>query len=201
MTYLFVFFLLILLLLIPANGKILKISDKNTVSNNNSELFANLYVRETGGTWEDGAFSVDVGTMLEFKVTVETQRDYVVIAILVTLPVNGNYPVFNYDWGLLGLGSSEPKPIFPIGEWSASNTEVTWAWFIVDTSWSKEMTFNAKIVRSGSNSVDLKVVAVKDVQGNYDECLDSISITGERSRITNSYFYAKLYKYIIHLYK
>jgi len=118
--------------------------------------------------------------MLEFKILVETNREYDAIAIRVKLPSVNNNPMFKYDWGILGLGSSEPKPIFPIGEWTANDTDVCWAWFNVESSWSKTMTFKAKIAKSATKSIELTVYAIKNIHGDYDESHDSISVTGKK---------------------
>jgi len=192
----FVLFIILTFSIIPA------ISLSKTVSNNkliqnNKDLLVDFKIRNEGEDWINDDLKFDVGTTLEFKVNVEAQRDYEVIAILVTLPTVSKSPMFDYDWGLLGLGSSEPKPIFPIGEWSANDTDVCWAWFIVDSNWEKEMSFKAKIVKSGSKSINLRVIAVKDIIGNYDEINDSISITADKSKCIKSLFNKFLEKSII----
>jgi len=84
--------------------------------------------------------------------------------------------MFNYR-----EGSSWPKPIFPFGEYFANNTNVIWAWFNVDSSWSEEMTFRAKLEKPGSGNIQLKVIGIIDSQGNYDEVTDTISITSKKS--------------------
>lgn len=142
-----------------------------------SDLEADLKIRKPGGDWVDEGITANVGTILEFKIAVETNRDYVLVGILVKLPLIDNSPMFNYI-----EGSSWPKPIFPIGEWAANDTDVNWAWFLVDSSWSKEMTFKAKIKKTGSNSVDLTVIALKDINGNYDEVYDSTYVTAKKDR-------------------
>jgi len=142
-----------------------------------NDLEADLKIRKLGGNWADESITANVGTILEFKINVKTNRDYLTVGILVKLPLIDNTPMFNYV-----EGSSWPKPIFPIGEWAANDTDVNWAWFMVDSSWSKEMTFKAKIKKSGSRFVDLTVIAVKDMNGNYDEVYDSVSVTAEKFR-------------------
>ena len=100
--------------------------------------------------------------------------------------------MFNYEWGPLGDGSSVPKPISPIGEWSANNTDVNWAWFNVDGPWSKTMTFKALIKKAGSESVKLTVYGIKDLNGNYDEVYDSVTVLSEKSRFIQIHTFTKI---------
>lgn len=154
----------------------------NNIQIENQDLEADLKIKKPGGNWENNLVSAEVGTKLEFKITVDASKDYILIGILVKLPSVGNTPMFNYDWGILGVGSSNPKPIFPIGDWTANNTDVCWAWYIVDESWSKEMTFEATIMKSATKSIDLKVYALKNVNGDYDEFFDSVTVKSEKIR-------------------
>jgi len=154
----------------------------NNIQIENQDLKSDLEIKKSGGNWENNLVSAEVGTKLEFKITVDTSKDYILIGILVKLPSVGNTPMFNYDWGILGVGSSNPKPIFPIGDWTANNTDVCWAWYIVDESWSKEMTFEATIMKSATKSIDLKVYALKNVNGDYDEFFDSVTVKSEKTR-------------------
>jgi len=153
----------------------------NNIQIENQDLESDLEIKKSGGNWENNLVSAEVGTKLEFKITVDTSKDYILIGILVKLPSVGNTPMFNYDW-ILGVGSSNPKPIFPIGDWTANNTDVCWAWYIVDESWSKEMTFEATIMKSATKSIDLKVYALKNVNGDYDEFFDSVTVKSEKTR-------------------
>ena len=146
-----------------------------------NNITVDLKIRESGGNWVDDSLTTKVKTEIDFKITVETSREYFAIAILVKLPLIDNNPLFSYDWGTLGLGSSEPKPVFPIGEWTANNTDVSWAWFLVDSGWSKEMTFQATVVKTGSKTIELKVIGVKDIiEGNIDDAYDLVSITSKK---------------------
>lgn len=182
-------FLIVSLSITSVNG--LKLTNRltqNSEKNGNEKtndilsdnLLADLKIRESGGDWVDDSITTNVKTKLDFKITVETSREYMVVAILVKLPSIDKNPMFSYDWGTLGLGSSEPKPIFPIGEWTANNTDVIWAWYLVDSSWSKEMTFQATAVKTGSGTIKLSVIGVKDLMGNYDEVYDSVSVTSKK---------------------
>jgi len=176
--------LLINVLILPASG----ISLRNLKPKNETEIFslndleADLKIRKPGGNWEDEIVAVETGSTLEFKIIVETNREYKAVAVGVKLPSIDDSPMFNYDWGVLGLGSSEPKPIFPIGEWSANNTDVCWAWFLVDASWSKTMTFNAWTKKDGTESVELTVYGLKDLNGNYDEVYDFVTVLSKKNR-------------------
>ena len=154
----------------------------NNIQIENQDLEVDLKIKKPGGNWENNLVSAEVGTKLEFKITVDTSKDYVLIGILVKLPSVGNTPMFSYDWEILGVGSSNPKPIFPIGDWTANNTDVCWAWYIIDESWSKEMTFEATIMKSATKSIDLKVYALKNVNGDYDEFFDSVTVKSEKIR-------------------
>ena len=171
-------------LILPVNG----ISLKNFNTKNQtdlallSDLEADLKIRKLGGNWENELIVAYIGSILEFKIFVETSIQYKAIAIGVKLPSVDDIPMFNYEWGPLGLGSSVPKPIFPIGEWSANNTDVNWAWFNVDGPWSKTMTFKALIKKAGSESVELTVFGLKDLNGNYDEVYESVTVLSEKSR-------------------
>ena len=168
-------FILASIVITPVSGlKLRNIQDQN--------LSADLKIRKNGGDWKDDIVDTDGSLSLDFKITVETNREYILVGILVKLPKAGKSPMFNYDWGALGLGSSEPKPIFPIGEWTANDTDVCWAWYVVDASWSMEMTFTASIMKTGEKSVDLTVYGLKDVNGYYDECFDSVIIKADKTR-------------------
>jgi len=183
-------FLLSNILILPATAsKFNNIKTHNTENsiqkNTNiillSDLEADLKIRKPGGDWEDQSIIASVGLILDFKITVETNRDYVLVGILVKLPLIDNTPMFNYiEW------SSWPMPIFPIGEWAANDTDVSWAWFIVGPSWEKEMTFKAKIIKTGSSSVELTVIALKDVNGDYDKVTDNTYITAEKNKYTHN---------------
>ncbi|MCK4364811.1 MAG: hypothetical protein KAW45_02045 [Thermoplasmatales archaeon] len=176
--------LLINVLILPASG----ISLRNLKPKNETEIFslndleADLKIRKPGGNWEDEIVAAVTGSTLEFKIIVETNREYKAVAVGIKLPSIDDSPMFNYDWGVLGFGSSEPKPIFPIGEWSANNTDVCWAWFLVDASWSKTMTFNAWTIKDGTESVELTVYGLKDLNGNYDEVYDSVTVLSKKNR-------------------
>ena len=163
-----------------------KNSDKSLYGMTNmilgNDLVSDLRIRESNGIWVDDSINTNVNTMLDFKITVNTNREYLVVAVLVKLPMIDKNPMFIYDWGAFGLGSSEPKPIFPIGEWTANNTDVCWAWLLVDSSWSKEMTFKATITKPGTKPIELIVYGIKDIEGNFDESYDSISVTSKKEK-------------------
>ena len=154
-------------------------SQIDTFEKNNLNIDLKIKGPEEG--WLDDSLSTEVNKKIEFKINVETNREYKAVAILVKLPLVGNNPMFNYDWGLLGLGSSKPKPSLAnpncFGDWTANDTDVCWAWLLVDNGWSEEMTFQAITKKTSTKTIELKVYGVKDIHGNIDEAYDSISIT------------------------
>lgn len=176
------------ILILPVSG----ISLENSKSKDETEnlllnnMEADLKIRKIGGKWEDEIISTTIGSTLEFRIFVGTDNEYKAIAIGVKLPSIDDRPMFNYDWGILGFGSSEPKPVFPIGEWSANDTDVCWAWFNIDEPWSKTMTFKACIKKEGLESVELTVYCLKDMNGNYDEAHDSVSVLGQKTRFISN---------------
>jgi hypothetical protein len=174
----FIFFV-IFIFIYPSNA----VKINKNLQSTNSSLIADLKIRQSGESWIDDSLDSSLGTTIDFRINCQTTIEYLAIAVKVELPCFGKNPMFEYDWGILGLGSSEPKPIFPFGDWSANNTDVFWAWYnINDDSWSKEMTFIAKIVKSGTETIKLRVIGVKDIQGNSDECSDSVEIQAKSSR-------------------
>lgn len=178
------------------------ISLENTISAQsniqNYDLDADLKIRITGGDWTDESFSSEVGETINFKINVQTETDYEVIAIKIELPESNNKPMFTYT-----IGSVNPKPSLLNGEgvWLANDTDVVWAWFNTEESWSKEMTFSAKIDKGGSDSIDLKVIASKKNDNNCDEAFDSINCNVEKSklksRIKNPFFIFRKYAMLL----
>lgn len=164
---------------------VVSISAENNVSTQlitqNINLEADLKIRIAGGDWIDGSFSSEVGKILDFKINVQTETDYEIIAVKVELPESNNQPMFNYI-----IGSVDPKPTILDGGgmWLANDTDVVWAWFNTEESWSKEMTFSAKINKGGSGDIDLAVIASKKNDDSCDEAFDSIHCNIEKSRFS-----------------
>jgi len=177
----FIFFLIIILFSSSVNCvsidniKYIK-SNEEENKLNFSNINSNIKIRNVGGEWTD-SLNTKTGSIVEIKIDADIEIDYKVIAILIELPEIDESPMFSYI-----EGTASPKPIFPIGDWQANDTQITWSWYLVSSAWSKEMSFKAIVQKSGSKSIDLTVIAVKDMNGNYDEIHDSVDIIVERSR-------------------
>lgn len=156
-----------------------KICKTNSPTNLENTIYADLKIQVNNGDWSDQSISTKVGDTLNFKIDVQTETDYEVIAIKIELPMINNQPMF-----LFTLGTVNPKPDFFEGEglWFANNTVVGWAWFDTEETWSKTMTFSAEINKPGFGNIDLTVVASKENDNSYDEAYDSISFSAEKDK-------------------
>jgi len=172
--------------LILSNSFVFSVNGINISKNNKEEssngLTVDFYIQKSDGSGHYNTIDVKTEDLLEFKINVKSSVDYITVAVFIELPLVNNNPMFEYDWGLLGLGSSDPKPIgFPIGEWTANNTNVSWAWFFVASSWSKDMSFKAMVKKTGSEYVKIKVYGMKDVDGKDDEFFDEIKVNSKKN--------------------
>jgi len=159
----------------------LEITSSEAIVTQDNDIYGDLKIRISGEEWTDSSVSANVGARIDFKINVETETDYEVIAIKVELPVVNNNPMFNFI-----IGSVDPKPDVLSGEglWMANDTAVVWAWFTTESFWSKEMTFSAYVDKIGSDNIDLTVIASKKNDVNYDDAYDSISFSAEKSKIS-----------------
>jgi len=177
----FVIFVLLGSFIFPVSGMTF-IKNNNVETDSSNVLTVDFYIQKSDGSGHYDKIDVKTEELLEFKINVKSSRDYLTVAVFIELPLVNDDPMFEYDWGLLGLGSSDPKPIgFPLGEWTANDTDVSWAWFLVSPSWSKDMSFKAKVKKTGSEYVNLKVYGMKDTNGNDDEFFDEIRINSKKN--------------------
>jgi hypothetical protein len=130
-----------------------------------------LKICNTSGTWQDENVRADVGDILEFKITTETYGDYKDCCIAVVLAEEDEESIFNY----IRL-SANPIPKAKEGTFIATNKIVIWYWYDVDDSWSKVMTFKAKIVKKGSIEAGAGLIAIIDEEDE-DKCSDSVEVT------------------------
>lgn len=138
-------------------------------------LSGDLQIRQTGGSWQDNSLTADVGTTLEFKIDSSVTSKYVLLTVLVSLPLINDEAMFDY----VDI-SARPIPGPLEGFFDASNTDVFWVWYMVDSSWAQEMIFKARITKSGIGTVGLYIVGIIDLdEGIYDEIYDSVEVTGE----------------------
>jgi len=142
-----------------------------------SEITGNIQIREVGGSWTDSSLTADVGKAIEFKISSYISREYVLYTIIISLPKNGDEEVFDY----MELSASPiPSPLK--GMFDASNTDVIWIWYQVDSSWDKDLTFKAYLRESGTYDISLSIVGIYDLDsGEYDEFSDNIQIIGQGS--------------------
>lgn len=155
--------------------KNLFLNEKTEILNDDANLTGDLKIRTSGGSWQDNSLTADVGTTLEFKIDSSANRDYTLFTVVIGLPIINEEPMFDY----IEL-SAGPIPGPLKGFFEASDTDVIWVWYMIETSWSEEMTFKAKIKKPGTGTVNLYVVGIIDLdEGFYDDVTDAVQVTGE----------------------
>lgn len=136
-----------------------------------------LKIRKPGGDWQDQHLTCDVGTEVEFKIVADlTIGDYVGVIITTALPVKDDdilKPMFNFI-----RGSASPIPDEEEGAFYATNLAVIWGWVFSNSNWHKEMTFKAKVVRSGTATIHLVSMWMVD-EDDFDTVEDTVKITGK----------------------
>jgi hypothetical protein len=141
--------------------------------NKGDDLSSDLKIKKADGSWEDHHVTANVGSILEFKIIVNSSKEYPGVLILIELPTINDNPMFNYI-----NDSASPIPGLLEGHFEASDTEIIWIWYLINEFWSKEMTFKAKIVQSGMSTVKLTVLGLIDID-HYDYANDSVEVTGK----------------------
>jgi len=181
-------FVCIIFLMLPVNASNISLNEEKLTTS--ATVPVDLKVKASGGTWTDSSLSANVGTTVEFQVTVEIERAYFWLGVLVELPETSEGPMFNYK-----TGSISPKPLFPIeGSWYANNEEVCWMWFDVEPPWSKTMTFKATVSKQGTQTVSVVVGGDYSENGRIyeDEGTDSLTVTSSKTR-DKSFFRPNLF--------
>lgn len=134
----------------------------------------NLKIREEDGEWEDKNLTTYAGSIIEFKIEIDTKRGYPLsLSAALILPTTlENKPIFNY------IENSEytSKKTFLF---EASDEEVLFLWYPVLLSTSITCTFKARI---------LEIASEKEISGlafgiidadNFDYENDSVNITSK----------------------
>jgi len=164
---------------------------KNIITMKNPS--ADLKIRQKGGEWMDQHLTCKVGTEIEFKINAESNKDYFGVVVKIDLPNQDNDPeetMFRYI-----RGSVSPVPDSREGIVFGTDHIVIWAYDISkEKSWSKEMSFRAKLIGPGSGQINLEVHwATEDRE--IDSVEDSVEITGKKVKYKNTCFDNKKTKY------
>ncbi len=159
----------------------------------NNEITVDLKARVAGGDWKDSLNSLDVGTVIEFKVTVDIPRSYFWLGILVELPTTSNGPMFDYR-----VGSMSPTIINEeVGLTYANDEEVSWSWIDVEPPFSETMTFKAKVKKGASKNVNLIVGGGYGENGDVreDEGSDTLKVNSKTIKSINHNFKEMILNY------
>ena len=173
--------LFLLMLPVSAYGFEINKEEKTT----NGEITADLKVRTTGGNWQDTLTSVNLGTVIEFQITVSIPRDYFWLGILVELPSTQNGPMFNYR-----IGSMKPTILDEdVGITYANDEEVSWSWIDVEPPFEETMTFKATVKETGSKNINLLVGGDYGENGQVkeDQGSDSLRFSSAKSKSKNPF--------------
>lgn len=137
---------------------------------------ADLKIKTPDGEWVDDSVELNVGDTVEFSITAQVSRNYFWFGMLVELPTVNNQPMFEVDFD-----SVSDKPVLPFGTWRGSNKELAWSWFEVSSSWSKTVSFEATVKKSGSLNINLIVGGdyVENSQIKEDSGSDSIDVSSK----------------------
>lgn len=148
--------------------------------NIDGEITVDLKAREPNGDWKDSLSSLGIGTIVEFKITVDIPRDYFWLGILVELPSTSNGPMFNYR-----IGSLSPTILDEnVGLTYANDEEVSWSWIEVEPPFTETMTFKARIKEKGTENVNLIVGGDYGENGEVkeDEGSDTLKVSSSNSK-------------------
>jgi len=145
---------------------------KNMVSNRNNISF-DLKIREENGEWIDDFLTTYIGSIIEFKIQIDTNRGYPLsLSVTLILPITDDGPMFDY------IENSEylSKKTFLF---DASDEEVLFLWFPVLLPTSITCTFKARIQEIASEE-EIFGLAFGIINEDYaDKDDDSVFITSE----------------------
>lgn len=147
--------------------------EKNMVFYQNNISF-NLKIREEDGEWEDKNLTTFAGSIIEFKIDIDTKRGYPLsLSLALLLPTTiEDEPIFDY------IENSEytSKKTFLF---EASDKEVLFLWYPVLSSTSITCTFKARIQEVVSEK-EISGLAFGIIDADYfDYENDSVNITSK----------------------
>lgn len=151
----------------------LKKFENNMVFYQNNISF-NLKIREEDGEWEDKNLTTYAGSIIEFKIEIDTKRGYPLsLSAALILPITlEDKPIFDY------IENSEytSKKTFLF---EASDEEVLFLWYPVLVSTSITCTFKARI-REVASEKEISGLAFGIIDSDYfDYENDSVNITSK----------------------
>jgi len=134
-----------------------------------TDLIANLKIRESGEDWEENDIVATVGTKLEFKTVISSNKEsgHLYVIVMIDLPLINGKPMFDYVEG------SASNPLNFI---DGDDKQVAWYYTIITKTNSREMSFKAIIKEVGTKSVN---VTAYSLEPDTDSASDSVQIIGK----------------------
>jgi hypothetical protein len=157
-----------------------KFDSKEQISFLSDDLVVDLKVRKQNSdgnwsNWQDENINADVGTILEFKIYVNSIREdgHYGVSVTVLLPeVDGN-PMLNYVFG----SASDILNLL-----AANDEEVTWYYLSINPGDPKELTFKARISIKGSQK-QVRLEAFSIIPDTWDDpSIDTLYITSSKTK-------------------
>jgi len=157
-----------------------KFDNKEQISFLSDDLIVDLKVRKQNSdgnwsNWQDENINADVGTILEFKIYVNSIREdgHYGVSVTVLLPEVEGHPMLNY---IIGSASDILNLL------AANNKEVAWYYLEINPGDPKELTFKVRIAVKGSQQqVRLEVFSI--IPDTWDDpSIDTLYITSSKTK-------------------
>lgn len=160
-------------------NNILEFQDNNQISELRSipdNISIDLQVRKINEDWQDNNITGYVGTILEFRITIDLNRNYPLLTAAISLPEEGNEPIFDY---IENSEYSSKRTTF----FEADDTTVFFSWLAVLGSRTITCTFQAQISRKGIDKIVNSLAAgIKDIdEQTFDNATDNLIVTAKPS--------------------
>jgi len=138
---------------------------------NQNNISFDIQVREQNGNWQDENITVYVGTILEFKIRIETNRGYPFsLTAVISLPTTDNGTLFEF---IDNSETSSKKPTL----FEASDEDVLFVWFPLLRPSTITCTFLVRTQQIGTHK-EVESAGIGLIDENlYDIKNDSLNIT------------------------
>ncbi len=136
-----------------------------------------LKIREENGEWKDENLTTYIGSIIEFKIDIETHRSYpIFLTLALKLPSSENGPMFDYIENSGYSDGREPT------NFSGTDASVTFFWALVFRPIKVTCGFKAEIKEIASGNISGVCAGFIDLN-SYDDKYDLINITSKKSPI------------------